>query len=58
MQGFLDRDREAIFQACALDPLASASAPIDAIRTMVDELFVANAKWLDGYESRRAQAHG
>jgi alpha-galactosidase len=58
VQGFLDRDREAIFQACALDPLASASAPIDAIRTMVDELFVANAKWLDGYESRRAQAHG
>jgi len=25
---------------------------------MVDELFVANAKWLDGYESRRAQSHG
>ena len=58
VQGFLNRDREAIFQSCALDPLASASAPIDTIRTMVDELFVANAKWLDGYESRRAQSHG
>lgn len=57
VQGFLQRDRGAIFQACALDPLASASAPIDAIRTMVDELFTANAKWLDGYESRRAN-HG
>ena len=58
VQGFLDRDREAIFQACALDPLASASAPIDVIRTMVDELFEANARWLDGYESRRAHTHG
>jgi alpha-galactosidase/6-phospho-beta-glucosidase family protein len=57
VQGFLQRDREAIFQACALDPLAGASAPIDAIRQMVDELFLANARWLDGYESRRAQVN-
>ena len=56
VQGFINRDREAVFQACALDPLAAATTPIDVIRQMVDELFVANARWLDGYESRRARA--
>jgi alpha-galactosidase len=55
VKGFLQRDKDAIFQACALDPLASATVGIDDIRAMVEELFVANAKWLDGYEARAPQ---
>ena len=51
VKGFIERDRSAIHQACLLDPLASASVSLDTIRKMVDELFVANAKWLDRFES-------
>jgi alpha-galactosidase len=52
VQGFLRRDRDAVFQACALDPLASATVGLDDMRQMVDELFEANARWLDGFEPR------
>ncbi len=55
VKGFLSRDKDAIFQACALDPLASATVGIEEIRSMVDELFVANARWLDGYAARAPQ---
>jgi alpha-galactosidase len=49
VKGFLNRDRQAIHQACLVDPLASASVRLDDIRTMVDELFEANARWLDDW---------
>jgi alpha-galactosidase/6-phospho-beta-glucosidase family protein len=51
VKGFLQRDRAAIHQACLVDPLASASVGLDDIRTMVDELFEANARWLDGWDA-------
>ena len=51
VRGFLTRDRESIYQACSLDPLTSASVRLDDIRPMVDELFAANARWLDGWEA-------
>ncbi|HEY8743547.1 MAG TPA: alpha-galactosidase [Chloroflexota bacterium] len=57
-EGFLQRDRAAVFQACAVDPLTSASVAIDDIQQMVDELFTANARWLDGYEAAAARAAG
>ena len=56
VNGFLNRDREAIHQACLLDPLAAASASVDDIRSMVDELFEANARWLDRFQTRVAAA--
>lgn len=52
VQGFLQRDRDAIFQAAALDPLGAATMGLDETRAMVDDLFEANARWLDGYEAR------
>ena len=66
VQGFPRRDREAIHQACALDPLAAATTSLSDIRSMVDELFEANARWLDGWAARapagagcrRAAIHG
>jgi alpha-galactosidase len=56
VRGFIDRDREAIHQACLLDPLASASVRLDDIRKMVDELFTANARWLDRFEATGASS--
>jgi alpha-galactosidase len=58
VQGFLRRDREAIHQACALDPLAAATTSLPDIRSMVDELFEANARWLDGWAARTPAATG
>jgi alpha-galactosidase len=58
VKGFLRRDRQAIHQACLLDPLASASVGLDSIRAMVDELFEANARWLDGWEAAAPSAVG
>ena len=58
MRGFLDRDRDAVRQACALDPLAAATTGLDDIRSMVDELFEANARWLDGFAARAPAAQG
>ena len=51
VKGFLQRDRAAVHQACLVDPLASASVSLADIRKMVDELFEANARWLDGWEA-------
>jgi alpha-galactosidase len=52
VQSFLERDRDAAFQACALDPLAAATVGLDDLKKMTAELFEANARWLEGYESR------
>ncbi len=52
VKGFLQRDRQAIHQACALDPLGAATTSLDDMRSMVNELFEANARWLDGWAAR------
>ena len=49
VKGFTNGDRQAIHQACLVDPLASASVRLDDITKMVDELFDANARWLDRF---------
>src|SRR5262249_4477425 len=51
VKSFLERDRDAAFQACALDPLAAATVGLDDLKRMTAELFEANARWLEGYES-------
>jgi alpha-galactosidase len=52
VKSFLERDKDAAFQACALDPLAAATVGLDNLKQMTAELFEANARWLEGYESR------
>ena len=51
VKGFIDGDRAAVHQACLVDPLASASVRLDDIVKMVDELFEANARWLDRFQT-------
>jgi alpha-galactosidase len=58
VKGFLDRDREAIHQACALDPLAASVVNLPDMRKMVDELFEANSRWLDGYDAKAPAGAG
>jgi alpha-galactosidase len=43
----LERDREAVRQAVALDPLTAAVLTLDQAGQMTDELFAASARWLD-----------
>lgn len=50
VRAVLDRDREAAFHACALDPLTAAVASLDDIRAMFDELWEVEEpllKWFD-----------
>ena len=44
--GALRGDREAIVHAVMLDPLTAAVCTLSQIRTMVDEMFEAQARWL------------
>ena len=41
VKAFLERDREAAFHACALDPLTAATVSLPEIRQMFDELWEA-----------------
>ncbi len=41
VRAVLDRDREAAFHACCLDPLTAAVASLDDIRAMFEELWEA-----------------
>ena len=50
VQAVLERDREAAFWACAVDPLTSAVLSLDKIREMFEELWDAvepHLKWFD-----------
>ena len=50
VQAVLEKDREAAFWACAVDPLTSAVLPLHKIREMFDELWAANRqhlRWFD-----------
>lgn len=44
VKAFLERDCELAFQACALDPLTAAVAPLDEIRKMFGELWELESK--------------
>jgi alpha-galactosidase len=56
VKGFLERDRNAIYQAAMLDPLAAATVKLADFKPMIDQLFEANARWLDGWEAKGSQA--
>jgi alpha-galactosidase len=46
VKGHLARDREAIYQAMALDPLTAAVCSLDEIWKLTDDMFTANQHWL------------
>lgn len=46
VQAVLTGDREAVYQAVALDPLTAAVLTLDESRRLTDELFAASAPWL------------
>jgi alpha-galactosidase len=45
----VEKDKELAFQAILLDPLTSALLTIDETRRMVDEMFEAEARYLQGF---------
>jgi alpha-galactosidase/6-phospho-beta-glucosidase family protein len=50
VKAVLERDREAAFHACALDPLTAAILPLGKIREMFEELWEAEKDlllWFD-----------
>jgi len=47
VRAILDRDREAAFHACALDPLTRAVCSLDQIRGMFEELWEAERPLLE-----------
>jgi alpha-galactosidase len=46
----LTGDRDAVYQACALDPLTGAVCSLDEIHEMCDRLFKAEASWLPQFK--------
>jgi alpha-galactosidase len=50
VRAVLDRDKEAAFHACALDPLTAASVSLPDIRKMFEELWEAEGDRLAYFE--------
>lgn len=50
VRAVLDRDREAAFHACALDPLTASVVPLPKIREMFDELWEAEKDLLSWFD--------
>jgi len=46
VKGFVEGDREAIYRAIQLDPLTASKLSLAEIRSMVDEMFAADAEYL------------
>lgn len=46
----VEKDKDLVFQAILVDPLTSAVLTIDEIRSMVDEMFEAEANYLKGFK--------
>jgi alpha-galactosidase len=46
VQGHLERDKEMVHQALALDPLTAAVCSLDEIWELTDDMFAANERWL------------
>lgn len=46
IKALLERDRGAVYQAVALDPLTAAVCSLEEVWEMVDELFQAESEWL------------
>jgi alpha-galactosidase len=46
VKGHLERDRDAIYQAMALDPLTAAVCTLEEIWKLTDDMFAVNESWL------------
>jgi alpha-galactosidase len=46
VKGHMERNREVVRQAVALDPLTAAVCSLDEIWQLTDEMFTANERWL------------
>jgi len=46
VQGYVQGDRELIYQALQMDPLTASLLTLDEIRQMGDEMFAADAEWI------------
>ena len=46
VKGHLEGDKEAIYQAVALDPLTAAVCSLDEIWKLTDDMFAVNQAWL------------
>jgi alpha-galactosidase len=46
VEAAIQEDLEAVYHAVMLDPLASAVCTLDQVRSMVDEMAEAQARWL------------
>ena len=51
VEAVLNRDREAAFHACALDPLTAAVVPLPQIREMFEELWTAEGELLSYFDA-------
>jgi alpha-galactosidase len=50
VRGIMEKDKNKIFQAVALDPLTAAMLTLDEIHVLVDEMFKAEKKYVHGYK--------
>lgn len=51
VEASLSGNREAVYHAVMLDPLTGAVCTLDQVRAMVDELFVAQERWLPQFRA-------
>jgi alpha-galactosidase len=51
VRAVLDRDRDAAFHACAMDPLTRSVCSLDQIRAMFDELWAAEGDLLAYFDA-------
>jgi len=49
VEAVVTENRDHIFHAVALDPLTSAILRLDQIHSMVEEMLVAEARWLPAF---------
>jgi alpha-galactosidase len=50
VRGIVEKDKTKIFQSMLMDPLTSTVLTIDEIRNMVDDLFLAEKAYLNGFK--------
>jgi alpha-galactosidase len=50
VHGIVEKDKTKIYQAILLDPLTSSILTIEETRNMVNELFLANKEYLNGFK--------
>jgi alpha-galactosidase len=50
VRGVAEKDKTKIFQAILLDPITAAMLTLDETKKMVDEMFAAETKYVQGYK--------